>query len=337
MAENREAASTPRAEPATDGSPDSASADAKTIPAWRLSGAGNDFVVLAEPDSTPDAATIRAWCRRGLSLGADGVFRLRRRLPAVEQPGRALVRHGVEVEMVHWNADGGRAELCVNGTRCAARLAFHLGWSEDVVTLLTDAGPVVARDAGGDRVALELAALSRTSGQATLRALTVEGRAWRGHHLVVGGPHFVLTWDGDLEEAPVASLGAALRRHPDLGEAGANVHFVQWGDGRDGGHGGGGNTEADGNAFALRSFERGVEAETLACGSGVLAAAAAGHAAGLLSVPATARTRGGFEMEVGPLADDDGWFLAADARLLARLEVFPGAVAGPPVATDGLS
>ena len=73
---------------------------------FRLSGSGNDFLALVEPRREPTAGEIRAWCRRGLSLGADGLFVLR--------------RSGGGARMDHFNADGGRADLCINGTRCAA-------------------------------------------------------------------------------------------------------------------------------------------------------------------------------------------------------------------------
>ena len=93
------------------------------IPFFKLSGCGNDFIALVEPEAPPQASAIRAWCRRGLSLGADGVFTLRRTRPET-------------VEMRYWNSDGGAAALCLNGTRCAAQLAFHLGWVRDRVTVV---------------------------------------------------------------------------------------------------------------------------------------------------------------------------------------------------------
>ena len=83
------------------------------VAAYKLSGGGNDFIALAEPASLPTPETIRAWCRRGLSIGADGVFVLDRQSSG-------------GVRMRHFNADGGLSDLCVNGTRCAAHLAFHL-------------------------------------------------------------------------------------------------------------------------------------------------------------------------------------------------------------------
>ena len=109
---------------------------------FRLSGGGNDFLALVEPGREPSADQIRAWCARGLSLGADGLFLLRR------SPAGA--------RMDYFNADGRPAALCVNGTRCAARLALELGWAADDLVVETGAGPVAARRAADDAIALTL-------------------------------------------------------------------------------------------------------------------------------------------------------------------------------------
>ena len=265
------------------------------IPFYRLSGGGNDFLALAEPVSDPSADHIRAWCRRGVSLGADGLFVLR--------------RDGDQVTMTHFNADGGRAELCVNGARCAARLAMHLGWTDETVRLSTDSGRIEAESRPGQRVALTLK--PPTTRPSPLR-LDVEGQSIDGHRMVVGTPHLVIEWTDDLSSAPVEALGPALRSHPDLGPPGANVHWVHFG------------SEA---AFSIRSFERGVEAETLACGSGVLAAAAVGVWTGELTLPTRAETRGGFVFEItGEVVDRRlrEWSLVGDARLIASGEIVPG-------------
>ncbi|HEY8021263.1 MAG TPA: diaminopimelate epimerase, partial [Thermoanaerobaculia bacterium] len=141
---------------------------------YKLSGSGNDFIALAEPDLPPAPEQIRAWCRRGISLGADGLFVLRRRDGAVA--------------MDYWNADGRPADLCLNGTRCAAQLAFHLGWAGDRVRIETAAAAVDARREDGGAVALELPAPPAP------RERTVEagGGFWTGWSVLVGVPHFVL-------------------------------------------------------------------------------------------------------------------------------------------------
>lgn len=287
---------------------------------YKVSGAGNDFIALPEPlpsgfELTPE--TIRAWCTRRLSLGADGLFVL----AAVEEdlPGS----DPAAVRMTHYNADGTRATLCVNGTRCAARLAWHLGWArQDRLTVMTDAGPIPARRPGHDTIALELPAPSVVGAL----SLTVDGSAHTGVLVRAGVPHFVLPWPagsdtsgsrgsaGSLGEAPVATLGPVLRRHGDLGPDGANVDFVH---------------RIDRHRIEIRTFERGVEGETLACGTGVLAAVATGLAAGELEAPVTALTLGGFELRVDRGERPDHFELSGDARLVARGELLPAATALP--------
>src|SRR6201999_4407436 len=111
---------------------------------YKVSGSGNDFLALAEPFQVPPPETIRAWCQRGVSLGADGLFVLR--------------RAGGGATMDYFNADGLPADLCLNGTRCAAQLAFHLGWAEGTVAVRTAAGEVPARRIDESRIAVELPA-----------------------------------------------------------------------------------------------------------------------------------------------------------------------------------
>jgi diaminopimelate epimerase len=271
---------------------------------YKVSGGGNDFLALAEPDETPPPERIRAWCRRGVSVGADGLFILRR--GAGEMPA---------VSMDYSNADGFPADLCLNGTRCAAQLAFHLGWAkngEDTVEVRTGAGPIAARRLDGERVRLELAAPE------TPQALTVEGVesggiSCAGFRLRVGVPHFVLIWE-ELERAPVRELGSALRWHKVFEPEGTNVNFVRY---------------PEEHRMEIRTFERGVEDETLACGTGVLAGVAAGLAAGRLAFPVRVLTRGGFELDVGRAPGDARWLLGGDARVVAEGSLLPPADVEP--------
>lgn len=261
-----------------------------------MSGAGNDFLALAEPGHDPTERAIRAWCTRGTSIGADGVFVLR--------------REGDRVRMAYWNADGRAADLCLNGTRCAARLAFELGWAADRVTILTGAGPLEARRTGATAVAVELSPI-----EAPPREFTLEdgGRLWEGFYVVSGVPHFVVPQSEGIESAPLARA-PWLRHHGAFGAAGANVDFVRF---------------VEPHRFEIRTFERGVEAETLACGTGVMAAVIVGLLTRRCQLPVIAATRGGFELTVaGELLDGylpARWSLAGDARLLARLSLTPEA------------
>ncbi|HUP22272.1 MAG TPA: diaminopimelate epimerase [Thermoanaerobaculia bacterium] len=272
---------------------------------FKLSGAGNDFLALVEPEAPPTAIEIAAWCRRGLSVGADGLFVLARRA-------------GGAVGMDYYNADGLPAALCLNGTRCAARLALELGWQQDRVRIVTGAGEVLAERVAGsaDDIALDAPLPAEHPIRERLEfALATGGRrVVEGHRVTIGVPHFVIAAQEGLSAAPVAELGPPVRHHPAFSPAGTNVHFVSY---RDGG-------------FDIRSWERGVEAETLACGSGVLAATAVGLALGRSKLPVTAHTRGGFLLRVeGTTSGDrpDRWRLTGEARLVARGELLPGAIA----------
>jgi diaminopimelate epimerase len=198
---------------------------------YKVSGSGNDFVALAEPAADPRPERIRAWCRRGVSVGADGVFVLRR------AGGTTGLR---EVSMTYFNADGRAVDLCLNGTRCAAQLAFHLAWAQSELRVSTPAGPFHARRLDHHSIALDL---DLDVGEPRELAIDVDGTPHPGWSLTVGVPHFLLLWPGDLDGAPVVELGRPLRHHAAFQPDGTNVSFVRF---------------ADGGHLALRTYERGV-------------------------------------------------------------------------------
>lgn len=269
---------------------------------YRLSGGGNDFLALAEPEALPRRADIRAWCCRGVSLGADGLFTLER-----SAADRVL--------MTYWNGDGSDADLCLNGTRCAARLAHHLGWSTGEVVVETGAGPFRTAIVDDQLVAIELPAPAEAP---VVRIPSWLDETYPGRFVVTGVPHFLRTVAGDLGAAPVALEGPILRRHPDFGIAGTNVDWVR---------------TVSPHQLEIRTFERGVEGETLACGSGVMAATLAGIAAGELVFPVEVLTAGGFRFRLDGSVGSSGlpaaWSLTGDARLVALVTPEPGALAVP--------
>ncbi len=262
--------------------------DRNGTPFSLVSGAGNDFIALLNRP-IPPVETVKAWCRRGVSVGADGLFSLRR-----VTDGRYALDYA--------NADGARADLCLNAARCAARLAFDQEPAASRVQIETAAGTLTAEPLDDTRTAV----LVPAPGPGRPMTLHTNSRTCPGRRIDVGVPHFVLWWRTKLDEAPVASLGPNLRAHPDLGREGANVHFVAL-DPPEG--------------FRIRSFERGVEAETLACGTGVVAAAACAIAEGRLSLPVVATTRSGCELRLEEGAPDPAgavrWRLSGDARIVA--------------------
>jgi len=209
----------------------------------KVEGAGNDFVLGSGGWASRlvgDTDLVARLCHRRTGLGADGVL-------AVHVVATDRVR------LIYRNADGSLARFCGNGTRCAARVAVErLGVKERLV-VETDWATIPA-EVVGSAVCLELPPVA---GPPVTVALDAGGRVWNGTLLEIGVPHLVVEV-GDLESIDPARLGPPLRRHGALGPEGANVNFVV----RTG--------EGD---VGLRTFERGVEGETLCCGSGVVAAA----------------------------------------------------------------
>jgi diaminopimelate epimerase len=250
----------------------------------KMSGAGNDFVVLGADSAAALGQRLIEWtrrvCRRGDSVGADGVL-------VVERTGadRIAVRF--------LNPDGSSA-FCGNGSRCAARFAELERLAHSPMTLVTDWGEVPAR-VDGDRVALELPApIDR--GPIEVEAL---GREFRGRLVDAGVPHFVVPVD-DVLSAPLDVWGPALRRHARFAPQGANVDLV----------------DGVGASLRIRTFERGVEGETRACGSGAIATAFAhrleGGPAVITLVPASGRT---LTVELlGPAGGPRSAVLTGDAR-----------------------
>jgi diaminopimelate epimerase len=207
----------------------------------KMSGAGNDFIVLDAKQFAAlqgDAAWVRRVCRRGLSVGADGVL--------VVEPQR-----DDRVKVVFYNPDGSEA-FCGNGSRCAARYAHERGFTGPRLTLLTHGGEIPAEiDEGRVRLTLRP---PRYGGE-----LCVEWDEERleGHSVDAGTPHFVV-WSEQLDTEPLHFWGPRVRRHPVFGAPGTNLDLIAF--------------RANG-AVAIRTWERGVEGETLACGSGAVAAA----------------------------------------------------------------
>jgi diaminopimelate epimerase len=213
--------------------------------------------------------------------------------------------------MTYSNADGQRAALCLNGTRCAARLAFHLDWATGRTIVATDAGDYRATNASENTIELEM---PRPEAPGRALDLVVGEESWQATPITVGVPHLVLLWEASMAEAPVAQLGPPLRAHSEFGQAGTNVDFVRF---------------PSPNRLEIRSFERGVEAETLACGTGVLAAVAVGLELELAKLPVTALTLGGFEIEVDQAGWPEHWAMTGDARLVALGELTPAATVRP--------
>ena len=201
-----------------------------------------------------------------LDLSPDDVRAISDRRFGIGGDGVLVVSAGSPIRMEYWNADGSRAEMCGNGLRCVARLAVDLGMaSEGAFDVNT---PVGARrvEVDGDDIAVELGAVSVTGHE------KIDGD--RYHLIDVGNPHAVVEVD-DLDAAPVSTVGPRIENHEHFPK-GTNVEFVRF--------------DADG--VTMRVWERGV-GETLACGTGMVAAAFVATKAAKMQSPVTVRVPGG--------------------------------------------
>ncbi len=212
----------------------------KSVSFAKMQGAGNDFIVIEGPISRIlSRAFIVKICDRIYGVGADGVLLLERTRKA-------------DVRMRIFNADGSEAEMCGNGARCAALYAA-LKNKKSKLTLETKAGLV------GAEIKKENVKVRMTDPLDLRMGLMVKaaGKDYEVDYINTGVPHAVIVVD-DLERVPVKELGRAIRHHKVFHPAGTNVDFIEV---RDKGH------------VRVRTYERGVEDETLACGTGSVASA----------------------------------------------------------------
>jgi len=267
---------------------------------YKMTGSGNDFVMLDGRRTTPAAwptEAIVSLCDRRMGVGADGMVML-------------TPEGGDRVRMDFWNCDGSRADMCGNAALCSTRLAVVLGMARpEGMQLVTRAGtfPVRCR-AEPEWAELNLPDFKLPAPPAGLPLAPGESAATLA---TVGVPHLVLEV-ADLEAMDLMARGRQLRSHPALGPAGANVNFV--------------GSDPDGR-WRLRTYERGVEGETLACGTGAVAAAVALAGEGRARLPLELVTRSGRILRIqavlrGDIATDV--WLAGEGKL-----VFSGTFRGP--------
>lgn len=216
-----------------------------TITFSKLTGSGNDFIIIDNTSGKMDVDAFREHipkiCTRALSVGADGVIFL-------ESSTLAHFRWRF------FNADGSEAEMCGNGGRCVARFAFEKGIAPRDMTFETLAGIIKAHVLEGGVVKVQL---TPPHGWVWKDRLQLDEGYVEYSFVNTGVPHAVIMVD-DLESVAVKELGRKIRFHPTFAPAGTNVNFVQ---------------ELGRDKLVIRTYERGVEDETLACGTGATAAA----------------------------------------------------------------
>lgn len=250
------------------------------LPFVKLSGAGNDFVLIdGSLLKLPGARLAKKLCSRRTGVGADGLL-------IVSRKGK---RTAPSVD--YYNADGTKA-FCGNGTRCAAWWAHLKGWTGRNFFLRTISGPIAAQIMGPERVRL---AMPQPQDVRWNLRLAAEGRIWLAHFIKVGVPHLVVETER-LESVTVAQTGRALRHHKALAPEGANIDFMA-------------KPTTSRKHIPIRTYERGVEDETLACGSGSVASAFCAHFLYGAPSPIRIAARGGdtltvyFKTEQGRLSE----------------------------------
>lgn len=237
-------------------------------PFVKLSGGGNDFVLFDHRKAWLDdpRRVVPALCRRGVGVGADAVLLL-------ENDEQADVR------MVYYNADGSRAPMCGNGAMCMARYVVSDGIVPGPrLTIRTDAGLVCAivPDPAGPEVSLIL------TPPRDLDLSIDEPPYQRIGFLDTTTPHLVALVS-DIDRVDVATEGCRLRFDDRWAPRGTNVNFI---------------TIIDRSTIAMRTYERGVEAETLSCGTGATAAAILAWLWDAVEPPVVVRTKGGFPIRI---------------------------------------
>ncbi|MGE0354743.1 MAG: diaminopimelate epimerase [Gemmatimonadales bacterium] len=262
---------------------------------YKMSGSGNDFIMLDGRETTPGdwpAPRIVEVCHRRNGVGADGLVILTPGVPGV-------------VRMDFYNSDGSEAAMCGNAALCSTCLATYLHMAQAAgMTLQTGAGSFPTRTAPEPWSAeLNLPDFPLPV-EVPIACQQGERGIWAG---TVGVPHLTILVD-DIEAVDINGRGRELRFHPAAGPAGANANFIA-----------GPRNQAEDRAWELRTFERGVEGETLACGTGTVASAVALAAHGRIQLPAVIRSRSGKPLRVAATLEG-GWardvWLRGEGRLV---------------------
>ena len=235
----------------------------------KMDGAGNDFIVIDNRagEIHLNRTQIARLCDRHRGIGADGILLL-------ENPS-----DHADFRMRYFNADGGEAEMCGNGARCFARFANQVGGAHGKISFETPAG-VISAELTGDLVTLQMTEPTELRLSIPLQICAEKKIV---HFVNSGVPHVVVPV-AQVGDVDVSRDGSAIRHHEMFSPKGANVNFIE---------------KCGVDKIAVRTYERGVEDETLACGTGVVASALIFAATANVNGPIDVVARGGDELRVG--------------------------------------
>ena len=240
----------------------------KTIPFYKMVGAGNDFVVIDNRQGVVGGSKSKLAaqvCDRHRSVGADGLLLL-------ERSNRA------QFKMVYYNSDGSEASMCGNGARCIARFAQIKGVIKDRGRFETRAG-IYGAELDPKKVELSMPPVIKHSLNIKVKAL---GKNLTAHWMDTGVPHAVVMVK-NVAAVNLQEMGRALRFHKAFGPAGSNVDFVE---------------RSSSSKIIMRTYERGVEGETLACGTGAVASACVSALVLGTKAPVSVKTQSGLDLVV---------------------------------------
>ncbi len=251
-----------------------------------MSGAGNDFIMIdrsANPEVVLKKDVISRLCNRRNGIGADGVIVLGK-----------TGKH--DFDMQYFNADGSTGTLCGNGARCAIKFASDIGWVKGTEVKFLSNGI----EYSGELLDSGLIKFNLNPPTDIKLNITVKTDTWlsKANYLHTGSPHIVIDVDDiadaniefDIEDFPVEKIGREIRYHKDFAPGGVNVNFIK----------------IKNERVLIRTYERGVEAETLACGTGSVAAAVVAYLKRKSNPPVELLTKGGEVLTVNFIDENGG-------------------------------
>lgn len=264
-----------------------------------MSGSGNDFIIIDNRKNDLPISDLsrlaRKLCRPKLSLGADGLIVI-------------VPSNQADFKWRFYNADGSLAEMCGNGARCVSRFAYLNGITDAVLSFETDAG-IIAAKVQDERVKIRM---TDPVGLELDQPLQLSGKILSASSVNTGVPHVVVEVD-DVNSVDVVALGREIRYHDKFSPEGTNANFI---------------APLKSGGFAIRTYERGVEGETLACGTGCAAAAIVASAKAGAESPVDLKTYSGSYLRVYFNRNRDGFdrlFLEGDARVISSGHLYEDA------------
>jgi diaminopimelate epimerase len=273
----------------------------KKVPFYKMQGSGNDFILIDNRRNVLKGRNLiglaRTVCDRHFSVGADGLI-------VIVPPSS---KKAADFKWRFYNADGSEAEMCGNGSRCAARFAVLRKIALNKMAFETLAG-IIHADVKGERVKVQL---PEATGLRLNISVPLDNRTRSGHFINTGVPHVVYLSE-DLDSVDVQAFGRATRYHELFRPAGTNVNFVE---------------VAGPRRLRIRTYERGVEGETLACGTGAVAAALISSALGKVKPPVEVVPRSGEKLVIS-FEQGEGTFgrifLDGEAKVICEGNLFLG-------------